>query len=294
MTENPGERAAPLSPVGVGSLVVGTDNAFVAGQGPWLARLGALRNVVRQEMVTRQLAAHLPPGPLRVLDVGAGQGTQALRLARLGHSVTAVEPDAQMRRAFEADAAGLTRDQRDHVTLLAADLSGLASVTRPTAYDVVMCHGVLMYLPESRSAVDALARRVAPGGIVSIVARNGDAMAWRPASRHDWAAALAMLTEQELAAREGRPAHYRNEIGVRARADSLASLTEDLDACGLELVQWYGVRVASDDVPVDAPVPAPDTLGALLDVEERLGRTDPYRALGTLLHVVGRPRGGSA
>lgn len=266
------------------------DNAFVAGQEPWLERLGNLRNVVRQEMVTRQLATHLPRGRLRVLDVGAGQGTQALRLARLGHSVTAVEPDGRMRAAFEQAAAGLTREQRDHVTLVATDLAGLASVTRPTAYDVVMCHGVLMYLAESRAAVAALARRVAPAGVVSIVARNGDAMAWRPAIRHDWSAALAMLDEMQRATAEGRDAHYRNEIGVDARADTLASLTADCESAGLEVSRWYGIRVASDDVPVDEPAPEGEELATLLDVEERLGATDPYRALGTLLHVIARPR----
>lgn len=266
------------------------DNTFVAGQQPWLERLGNLRNVVRQEMVTRQLAAHLPRGPLRVLDVGAGQGTQALRLARRGHSVTAVEPDGRMRAAFEQGAAGLTPRQREHVTLVATDLAGLASVTQPTAYDVVMCHGVLMYLPESSAAVAALARRAAPGGVVSIVARNGGAMAWRPAARHDWGAALAMLDEMQRAAAEGRDARYRNEIGVDARADTLASLTADCEAAGLKVVAWYGIRVASDDVAVDAPAPEGDELAALLEVEERLGSTDPYRALATLVHVVARPR----
>ena len=236
------------------------DNTFVAGQEPWLERLGNLRNVVRQEMVTRQLAAHLPRGPLRVLDVGAGQGTQALRLARRGHSVTAVEPDGRMRAAFEQAAAGLTPGQREHVTLVATDLAGLA-------------------------------RRVAPGGIVSIAARNGDAMAWRPAVRHDWPAALAMLDEMRRAAEEGRDARYRNEIGVDARADTLASLTADCEAAGLEVTAWYGIRVASDDVAVDEPAPEGDELTALLDVEERLGSTDPYRALGTLLHVVARRKG---
>jgi len=264
------------------------DNTFVAVQEPWLERLGNLRNVVRQEMVTRQLAAHLPRGPLRVLDVGAGQGTQALRLARRGHSVTAVEPDGRMRAAFEQAAAGLTPGQREHVTLVATDLAGLASVTRPTAYDVVMCHGVLMYLPDSRSAVEALARHAAPGGIVSIVARNGEAMAWRPARRHAWAAALAMLDEVQLAADAGRDARYRNEIGVDARADTLTSLTRDCEAAGLEISAWYGIRVASDDVPVDEPAPEGAELDVLLEVEQRLGMTDPYRALGTLLHVIAR------
>ena len=41
-----------------------------------VARLGNLRNVVRQELISRQLADHLPAPPARILDVGAGQGTK--------------------------------------------------------------------------------------------------------------------------------------------------------------------------------------------------------------------------
>jgi SAM-dependent methyltransferase len=268
--------------------------SFSSGLDPWLARLGNLRNVVRQELVTRQLAAHLPPGRgLRVLDVGAGQGTQALRLAGLGHAVTAIEPDARMREAFGYAADLLPAEARSRVDLLAADLTLLASVTDPAAYDVVLCHGVLMYLPDAAAAVAALASRVAPGGLVSVVARNGDALAWRPTSRRDWAGALAMLDEADAARREGRDAFYRNEIGVDARADTLASLRLDCAAAGLALEAWYGIRVATDDVPVDEPVPPADELAVLLDLEERLGRTDPYRSLGTLLHVIARPTGRS-
>lgn len=266
------------------------DNVFVGGRDPWLARLGNLRNVVRQELVARQLAAHLPAGPLQVLDVGAGQGTQALRLVAQGHTVTAVEPDPRMREAFESAAASLTREQRRRVTLRAGDLAALAAETSPAAYDVVLCQGVLMYLPDPATAVREVARRTAEG-VVSIVTRNGDAMAWRPASRHDWAAAADMLDEIAAARAEQRDAFYTNEIGVRARADTLGSLASHLAAAGLTVEAWYGIRVASDNVPVDEPVPSAGELAALLDVEERLGRTDPYRALGTLLHVIARRTG---
>ena len=267
-------------------------NPFAAGRQPWLERLGNLRNVVRQELVGRQLDRHLPAGPLRVLDVGAGQGTQALRLAARGHTVTAVEPDPAMRSELERAAGALTAPQRARVTLLASDLTGLASVTQPTAYDVVMCHGVFMYLPESTAAVAALSRCVSQGGVVSVVARNGDALAWRPAARHDWPAALAMLDEVERASAEGRDARYRNEIGVQARADTLASLESACAAAGLGVEAWYGIRVASDDVPAEAPAPGEHELAALIEVEERLGATDPYRRLGTLLHVIARPAPG--
>ncbi|CAM5234199.1 Class I SAM-dependent methyltransferase OS=Streptomyces alboniger OX=132473 GN=CP975_09545 PE=4 SV=1 [Streptomyces alboniger] len=44
---------------------------------------------------------------LRVLDVGMGQGTQALRLARAGHKVTGVEQDREM---IAAAREALTRE----------------------------------------------------------------------------------------------------------------------------------------------------------------------------------------
>ncbi len=265
-------------------------NSFVRGLEPWLSRLGNLRNVVRQEMVSRQLDAHLRGGPLRVLDVGAGQGTQALRLALAGHAVTAVEPDGRMRDAFEAYAAEL--GQRVEVALLDGELATLDDVLGGRGpFDVVLCHGVLMYLPEAGDAVARLAAWVAPGGVLSVVARNGSAMAWRPALRGDWSGALALLDEVEAATREGRDARYVNEIGVPARADTVESLTRHCEHGGLRVEGWYGIRVASDGVAVDAPTPAPDELADLLAVEERLGSTDPYRRLGTLVHVVARREG---
>jgi S-adenosylmethionine-dependent methyltransferase len=51
---------------------------FAAGEAVWQAQLGTLRQVVRQELVARQLAEHVDAQPQRVLDVGCGQGTQAL------------------------------------------------------------------------------------------------------------------------------------------------------------------------------------------------------------------------
>ncbi|MFD7832484.1 class I SAM-dependent methyltransferase, partial [Kitasatospora sp. NPDC059803] len=68
--------------------------SFAGGTGAWLDRLGGLRNFVRQELVSRQLAEQLAGRTAqRVLDIGCGQGTQALRLARAGHYVTGIDSD---------------------------------------------------------------------------------------------------------------------------------------------------------------------------------------------------------
>ena len=82
---------------------------------------------------------------------------------------------------------------------------------------------------------------------------------------------------------------YTNEIGAPARADSLDALTATARGYGLELENWCGVRIAVDAEELDPLPPSdPRELAALLDVEERVGATDPYRQLGQLAHLIVR------
>lgn len=271
--------------------------SFLVGQDHWLARLGNLRNVVRQTLISRQLARHLPPPPARVLDVGAGQGTQALRLAGLGYLVTAVEPDARMRSAFAAAAAQEPEAVQARLELRAGRLGALGeALTDPDqrdglapGYDAVLCHGVLMYLASPEYAIADLASFVAPGGYLSVAARSSTFLPWRPLLRGDLTGAQEGFDELDSAAKEGRYPLYINEIGSPARADTVEGLSALCLAAGLTIAGWYGVRVATDDADLEAPVPTdPADLSAIFDLEERLGRTDPYRQLAALFHLIAR------
>lgn len=254
------------------------------GRAPWLDRQGLLRNVVRQELVSRQLSRHVPQPPGYALDVGAGQGTQAVRLARAGFDVTAVEPDDGMRQALTDAVHSEEPDVAARLHVLAGRLGALPPGLRSRRFDVVCCHGVLMYLEEPRAAVVELSDLVAPGGVLSLVARNADAMALRPGLRRDWLGVQRMLDSSA----SNHPT-YVNELGLPARADRLEELASYVAGRRMHVEQWYGVRVLTDGVPTSEPVPDdPQELTALLDAEERVGRTDPYRRLGTLLHVIGR------
>ncbi|MEU6776425.1 methyltransferase domain-containing protein [Streptomyces sp. NPDC046759] len=223
-----------------------------------------------------QIAGRFPVGQrLRVLDVGMGQGTQALRLARLGHQVTGVEQDATMIAAAREALAAQPEGIRERVRLVQGDGRDTGVHFLPGGFDVVLCHGVLMYVEEPDPLVAGLARMLAPGGLLSLLVRNGDALAMRPGLAGDWAGALAAFGT----------AQYRNRLGLDVRADRLASLSATLDGIAAPLHAWYGVRVFTDTAADEAEIP--DDLQTLLAVEERAGRTDPYRRVAALLHLCG-------
>jgi SAM-dependent methyltransferase len=238
--------------------------------------------VVRQQLVARQvdeqIAGRFPVGQrLRILDVGMGQGTQSLRLARAGHTVTGLESDAGMlstaREALAAEPPGI----RERVRLVEGDGLETGVHFLPGSFDVVLCHGVLMYVQEPDAMLAALARMLAPGGLLSLLVRNADALAMRPGLAWDWPAALTAFDTVT----------YTNRLGLTVRADHLDTLTATLAGIAAPLHAWYGVRVFTDGAPDGAEPPAWEDLERLLDAEDRAGRTEPYRRVAALLHMCG-------
>ncbi|HEU4429048.1 MAG TPA: methyltransferase domain-containing protein [Myxococcota bacterium] len=246
-------------------------SAFASGEKRWIERLGGLRNAIRQELIARQLASVAKPGD-RVLDVGCGQGTQALRLAADGCQVTGVEPSRELRRLCERDALG----RGVQIEVIDGTLEDLDALFRDRAFDLVLAHGVLMYLPNTGAALATLTRRVASHGRLAISFRNAHALAFRPGMRRDWAGALRAFDSDD----------YVNELGVTAKAHRLDDVKEMLGALGFTIDRWFGVRVFNDSVPGDSTIPADEDFATLLDAEEQAGRRDPYRWMASQLHVI--------
>lgn len=246
---------------------------FTAGAPTWVQRLGSLRNAVRQELIGRQLQAHVPAGA-SVVDVGCGQGTQAMRMARRGCSVVGVDPSTDLLRRCEADtrAEGLTIDLR------VGGVENLDAVLGDRRFEVVCAHGLLMYLDDPAAALATLAGRVEPGGVLSVTFRNGAALAFRPGMRRQWQASI-----------DAFDAHtYTNELGVQARADRLDDVCAVLAAQGLATDAWYGVRVFTDPAAADEPATAGEDFERLIRAEQLAGSRDPYRQLASQIHLIAR------
>ncbi len=160
--------------------------------------------------------------------------------------------------------------------MLQGRIEDLAGLCEGRTFDLVCCHGVMMYLDDWTGAIEDLSHQLKINGHISVTFRNGHALAMRPGLRGDWSAALAAFKSTE----------YVNELGLPARANRTDEIEVALTSAGLRPVAWYGVRVLTDSIPVGAPPPDPETLALLLDAEEHAGATEPFKWVASQLHVI--------
>jgi tellurite methyltransferase len=96
----------------------------------------------------------------RALDIGAGEGTDSIRLAKLGYEVDAVEVSSVGAKKIEcfAEETGV----RDKLRVFSSDIQ----VFQPEGpYDVIICNGVLHYIEGKQSVIELMQQETRPGGI---------------------------------------------------------------------------------------------------------------------------------
>jgi SAM-dependent methyltransferase len=231
--------------------------------------------MVRYTLVSGQLEEHLPPPPARVADVGGGAGQQSIPLARSGYAVTILDPSPTMLREAYRTLASEGEDVRRRVSLIQGEGERAVEILGGESFEVVLCLGVLMYLEDPRPIIQELAAIGRPGALVCVLAKNASALALRPALEGRYKDALAALdADRDL----GR-------LGVVTRGDTVEGLSALFEEAGLQVVQWYGVRVFTDHL---GDRPPGSELPEILKLEWETSRRDPYRAVARLIHLIGQ------
>ncbi|MGI9049132.1 MAG: methyltransferase domain-containing protein [Rubrobacteraceae bacterium] len=236
-----------------------------------------LRGVVRQTLVDRQLAEHLVGSPARICDVGGGAGHQALPLARRGYEVTILDQSEEMLRIVRRALDSEDEKVRDRVRLVPGPGEKAPDILERESFDAVLCHGVLMYLEDPAPLVGTLADIARSGALISILTKNADSLAMRPALEGRYRDALAAFDSDRDTGR----------LGVENRAHTVAGISEMLEEHGVGIEQWSGVRIFTDHLGDQEPGA---DLPELLEAEWEAGRRDPYRSMARLIHVLGRKK----
>jgi SAM-dependent methyltransferase len=213
--------------------------------------------------------------PLEVVDAGGGTGGFAVPLAEAGCSVTVVDPSPDSLAALSrrADERGLAARVRG----LQGDLDDLPSLVAPASADLVLCHSVLQVVDDPAGALVAVAGILRPGGRLSLLVGNRDAvvLARALAGRPDEAAHALTDPAGRWGAGDGVPRRWTPD-----------TITELVASAGLVVEQLHGVRVVADLIPSAALDLEPGAPAALLALERALADRPPFRDLATSLHVL--------
>lgn len=232
---------------------------------------GGVRGELRLALLDRLLPELLDLHGQPLLDVGAGLGQLAGWFAGRGHAVTLVEPSGEMLARARASLAG------QPVTVVQAPLQALPEVA-PGPWSLIACHAVLEWLADPRAALATLAGQLAPGGQLSLMVFNRDALRFSNVVKGNLEKALADRLEGK---------------GLRRRLTPISPLTHAQVAAwsaelGLEIRGVAGVRIFHDYL--HRPPESDVDRETLLELEWRYCRVDPHWRLGRyLLYTLARP-----
>lgn len=234
---------------------------------------GTPKGRLRLKILRDRMLAELPldDPPMQVLDAGGGLGQISAWLARKGHEVLLAEPAEEMLTYANK------RLKRAGVETLAASIQELSErlPDHQQAFDLVVCHAVLEWLHQPQETLELLLSNVKPGGYLSLMFFNADALLFANILRGNWQRALG----GEL---QGKGKGTRLTPISPQQPDTVLSW---LEQAGFEVHGKTGVRVFNDYLRLQRP---PEATGErLLQLEKRYCQQEPYWRLGryVLLHA---------
>lgn len=232
---------------------------------------GTTKGELRQAILWQDLQpllSQLGPGPLRILDAGGGEGQTAVKVAEMGHHVTLCDLSAEMvARARQAAADKGVIDNMHFVQCAAQDIA--QHLESPV--DLILFHAVLEWVAEPQEMLRTLWSVLRPGGALSLMFynANGQLMHNMVVGNFDYVQ-LGMPKKKKRTLSPDYPRSPQQVYGW-------------LEEQGWHITGKTGVRVFHDYLREKRK--QRDNFAALLELETRYCRQEPYISLGRYIHV---------
>ncbi|MBD1228789.1 tRNA uridine 5-oxyacetic acid(34) methyltransferase CmoM [Xenorhabdus griffiniae] len=235
---------------------------------------GTTKGKIRQAVVWQdinELLNHLPQRPLRILDAGGGEGNMACQLAELGHQVILCDLSKEMiqRAEYNAEERGVLA-QMQFIQSPVQEIH--QHIEQPV--DLILFHAVLEWITDQKDVIETLEDMITPGGALSLMFYNANGLVMRNAILGNF-----HLATPKIQRRRKRSLSPQNPLIPEQVYQWLTELK-------MEITGKTGVRVFHDYLQSrqlqDTNFPA------LLELEQRYCRQEPYISLGRYIHVMAR------
>ncbi|MGH3862360.1 methyltransferase domain-containing protein [Actinokineospora sp.] len=241
---------------------------------PW----GRLRYTQAEANLARHLDG-LGNTPLRVLDLGGGDGGDAIRLAVKGCHVTIADYAPAMLASAEQRAA--EAGVADRVSCVEADATDPpATLAGRSGYDLVLSHNLLQYLPDLKPALAAAVGLVRPGGLFSIIAIN----------RHSEPLNLAIRQNDPAAACAALDTYFARTLtfGTKMTLRTAEEVDTVLSELGCPVIAHYGISSVCHYMTDDERKHDPAFFAELEQLEMAVADQPPYMHTARFFHLLGR------
>ncbi|KZN63592.1 methyltransferase domain-containing protein [Pseudoalteromonas luteoviolacea] len=230
---------------------------------------GKIREAVLQRDLNEILSKLNQSAPLRILDVGGGQGQLALYLANQGHQVTLIDISEQMLSL--AKERSIDANLSKTMTFIHAPLQAIPKLNLGQ-FDLVMCHAVLEWVVEQPEALGILHASLKPNGILSLMYFNKSAqrLANMVYGNFDYVA-NGLKVKQKVGLSPNQPLESEH-------------VDQWLQELNLNQISKTGVRCFHDYLrDLDK---AESQFDELLAMELKYNQIEPYASIGRYTHLV--------
>jgi len=236
---------------------------------------GNAKGEVRLAIVWEHLLQTLPQisagKPLRILDAGCGLGQMGVKLAEMGHEVVLSDLSA----AMVEQTAALFKEQLPEAEpqLMHAAVQDL-HVDDLGQFDLILFHAVLEWLATPKETLSHLLKLIRPGGSLSLMFYNKDALVFRNLIRGNWRKAES----DNLQGEEGGLTPYHPLTLEEVQGWLQAWDYSVLSRAGVRVVYDYMDRKMRESRPVEEVV----------RIEMKYARQEPYLHMGRYLHLIAK------
>ncbi|MEM7332583.1 MAG: methyltransferase domain-containing protein [Chloroflexota bacterium] len=250
--------------------------AFDAKVESWNADQEAPWGKLRYKIGLANLADWLEKRPLSILDLGGGNGYDAIPLAKLGHHLTIIDFSEEMLKngAAYAEAHGVS----DQLTFIQSEAESFSDKIAGQTFDMVLCHNLLQYLSNPLKSLKQIHDHLTHNGLFSLIIMNPHSETYSQALRNlDFATAFENI---------GKKTHQTVTFKVNINLYDESELRAMLKTTGFTFQKLYGVRAVCDYIADNDIKHNADEYQKLEALEMLLRDKHPYTLISRFYHFI--------
>jgi len=232
---------------------------------------------LRYHSTWRNIAKHIEDRPLRILDIGGGDGMDAIHYAGLGHSVTLSDCSPTMLSEARklAEEKGVDEKMRFYQTSPEA----VPDLFHEQPFDLILCHMMIEFVPDLHVFLRNACKLLSTDGLYSVLDTNRYSDVYMQAfQKKSLSGALNAIGEIEYF----HP--WVNRLTPRFSADEII---DQFGQQSCSLVGHYGVLSVCAYLP-NEPKFDSQYYSELEELEDSLTDKYPYYLLARFFHLIMR------